>query len=135
MDLTTFSPASALVTVIVIALAPFVAVMVTSFTKIIIVLSLLRSALGLQQAPPNIVLNGIAIVLSIYVMFPVGQKMADRVGPLDSLGGSTAALLAAADKAKEPMRDSLLAHSNPRERAFLCAQHGRTLGGESPPVS
>ncbi len=130
MDLTTFSPASALVTVIVIALAPFVAVMVTSFTKIIIVLSLLRSALGLQQAPPNIVLNGIAIVLSIYVMFPVGQKMADRVGPLDSLGGSTAALLAAADKAKEPMRDFLLAHSNPRERAFFQRTAQKSLAAD-----
>ena len=95
MDLTTFSPASALVTVIVIALAPFAAVMVTSFTKIIVVLSLLRSSLGLQQAPPNVVLNGIAIVLSIYVMFPVGQRMAERVGPLESIGGSTVGLMAA----------------------------------------
>ena len=54
MDLTQFSPSSALVTVIVIALAPFVGVMVTSFTKIVVVLSLLRNALGLQQVPPNV---------------------------------------------------------------------------------
>ena len=47
MDLTQFSPSSALVTVIILALAPFVAVMVTSFTKIVVVLSLLRNALGL----------------------------------------------------------------------------------------
>ena len=49
MDLTQFSPSSALLTVIVLALAPFVAVMVTSFTKLVVVLSLLRNALGLQQ--------------------------------------------------------------------------------------
>ena len=47
MDLTQFTPSSALITVIVVSLAPFVGVMVTSFTKIIVVLSLLRNALGL----------------------------------------------------------------------------------------
>ena len=119
MDLNTFSPASALVTVIVLALAPFVAVMVTSFTKIIVVLSLLRSALGLQQAPPNVVLNGIAIVLTVYVMFPVGHQMGERIGPIDNLGSSTQALLAAVDKAKEPLRDFLIKHSHPRERSFF----------------
>ena len=71
MDFTTFSPAVVLVSVVVIALAPFVAVMVTSFTKIVVVLSLLRNALGLQQVPPNVVINGLAIVLSAYVMSPV----------------------------------------------------------------
>ncbi len=71
MDFSTFSPALVLVTVISLALAPFVAVMVTSFTKMVVVLSLLRNALGLQQVPPNVVINGLAIVLSIYVMYPV----------------------------------------------------------------
>src|SRR5688500_15640813 len=71
MDFSTFSPALVLVTVISLALAPFVAVMVTSFTKMVVVLSLLRHALGLQQVPPNVVINGLAIVLSIYVMYPV----------------------------------------------------------------
>ena len=130
MDLTTFSPASALVTVIVLALAPFVAVMVTSFTKIIVVLSLLRSALGLQQAPPNVVLNGIAIVLSVYVMFPTAHKMGDKIGPLDGIGGSTTALLAAVDRAKEPLRDFLLAHSHPRERAFFLRTAQKALEAE-----
>ncbi len=71
MDFGTFSPALVLMTVVSLALAPFVAVMVTSFTKIVVVLSLLRNALGLQQVPPNVVINGLAIVLSIYVMYPV----------------------------------------------------------------
>ena len=61
MDLTQFSPSSALLTVVVLALAPFVAVMVTSFTKIVVVLNLLRNALGLQQVPPNTVINGLAL--------------------------------------------------------------------------
>ncbi len=130
MDLTTFSPASALVTVIVIALAPFAAVMVTSFTKIIVVLSLLRSSLGLQQAPPNVVLNGIAMVLSIYVMFPVGQRMAEQVGPLASLGGSTASLLGAMDKAKEPLREFMIKHSAQRERSFFLRTAQKSLAAD-----
>lgn len=130
MDLNQFTPSSALVTVIVLALAPFVAVMVTSFTKIIVVLSLLRNALGLQQVPPNVVLNGMAIVLSLYVMFPVGQQMAERVGSTQDLGSSTASLLSAADRAKEPLRDFLIRHSHPRERAFFHRTAQKSLSAD-----
>ena len=128
MDLTQFSPSSALVAVIVLALAPFVGVMVTSFTKIVVVLSLLRNALGLQQVPPNVVLNGMALVLTVYVMYPVGLAMSERVQGMDNIGASTKNLLAAADAAKEPLRDFLIKHSNPRERAFFLktAQRGLT---------
>lgn len=119
MDLNQFTPSSALITVIVLALAPFVGVMVTAFTKIIIVLSLLRNALGLQQVPPNVVLNGMALVLTIYVMYPVGLQMAEKVGRVDRIGTSTAALMEAANTAKEPLRDFLLKHSSPQERRFF----------------
>lgn len=71
MDLSNYSPGLVLTIVVFLALAPFIAVMVTSFTKLVVVLSLLRNALGLQQVPPNVVINGLAIVLSIYVMHPV----------------------------------------------------------------
>ena len=130
MDLTQFSPASALVTVVALALAPFVAVMVTSFTKIIVVLSLLRNALGLQQVPPNVVLNGIAIVLTVYVMFPVGEQMSEKVGRIDKLGQTTQSLLAAVDQAKEPLRDFLVKHSHSRERAFFLRTAQKTLPPE-----
>jgi type III secretion protein R len=119
MDLTQFSPSSTLLTVVLLALAPFVAVMVTSFTKIVVVLSLLRNALGLQQVPPNVVLNGLALVLSIYVMYPVGTEMAARLQNVPEIGGSTQNLLKAADTAKEPLREFLLKHSRPVERAFF----------------
>lgn len=79
MDFSSFSPALVLLTVVSLALAPFVAVMVTSFTKIVVVLSLLRNALGLQQVPPNVVINGLAIVLSIYVMYPVILETHDAI--------------------------------------------------------
>ena len=119
MDLSTFTPSSALLTVVLLALAPFVAVMVTSFTKLVVVLSLLRNALGLQQVPPNVVLNGLALVLSMYVMYPVGVDMAARLDGVKDLGGNTRQMLEAADKAKEPLREFLLRNSKPLERAFF----------------
>lgn len=127
MDLTQFSPSSTLLTVVLLALAPFVAVMVTSFTKIVVVLSLLRNALGLQQVPPNVVLNGLALVLSIYVMYPVGTQMAERLQTVPEIGGSTQSLLKAADATKEPLRDFLLKHSRPLERAFFLKTAQKSL--------
>lgn len=89
MDFSSFSPALVLITVVSLALAPFVAVMVTSFTKIVVVLSLLRNALGLQQVPPNVVINGLAIVLSIYVMYPVILETHDAINA--RMSGTTVA--------------------------------------------
>jgi flagellar biosynthesis protein FliP len=57
--------------VAVLSLAPSLLVMVTSFTRIVIVLSLLRSALGTQGSPPNTVLIGLALFLTFFVMQPV----------------------------------------------------------------
>jgi type III secretion protein R len=136
MDLSSFTPASALVTVILLALAPFVAVMVTSFTKLVVVLSLLRNAMGLQQVPPNVVMNGLALILSIYVMYPVGVEMQDRltaaptVASAKASSASTSQMLTAADVAKEPLREFLLKHSRPLERAFFLKTAQRSLKPE-----
>ena len=119
MDLTAFTPSSALLTVIFLALAPFVAVMITSFTKIIVVLSLLRNALGVQQIPPNLVLNGLAMILTIYVMYPVGQAMMEEIGTVDINVQSTEELFQVAAAAKEPLREFLIKHSDDLEREFF----------------
>jgi type III secretion protein R len=125
MDLSTFTPGSALVVVIALAIAPFFAVMVTSFTKIVVTLSLLRNALGLQQVPPNIVLNGLSLILTLYVMYPVGQQMQAAIqerqqqASLAPMLGSTGTLLDAVDAGKEPLRAFLLKHSDPSERGFF----------------
>lgn len=58
----------------VLALAPSILVMVTSFTRIVIVLSLLRTALGLQTAPPNTVMISLALFLTAFIMAPTFQK-------------------------------------------------------------
>lgn len=60
-----------LVMLTVITLLPSILIMMTSFTRIIIVLSFLKNAIGLQQTPPNQVLIGIAIFLSLFIMSPV----------------------------------------------------------------
>ncbi len=134
MDLSQFTPGSALVTVILIALAPFFAVMVTSFTKIVVVLSLVRNALGTQQVPPNVVLNGLALILTVYVMYPTLGQMYDAAqgesrvestieGDAPTSGsnplGNSGDIFGMADRAKEPLRSFLMKHSDPGERAFF----------------
>ncbi|MEM8838609.1 MAG: flagellar type III secretion system pore protein FliP [Pseudomonadota bacterium] len=65
----------ALVTVL--SLAPSLLIMVTSFTRIVVVLSLLRSAIGLQTAPPNPVMIGLALFLTAFIMMPVFERAYD----------------------------------------------------------
>ena len=59
----------------VLSLAPAFCIMVTSFTRIVIVLSFLRQAMGTQQVPPNQVLISLALFLTLFVMAPVGQTV------------------------------------------------------------
>ncbi len=71
----------ALITVL--SLAPSILVMVTSFTRIIVVLSFLRNALGVQQTPPNAVLISLALFLTAFVMAPtLEQSYKARIAPL-----------------------------------------------------
>lgn len=73
----------ALITII--PLAPSIVLMVTSFTRIIIVLALLRTALGLQTTPPNQVLISLALFLTFFIMQPVFEKSYNEgIGPLIS---------------------------------------------------
>ena len=65
------------------SLAPSILVMVTSFTRIVVVLSLLRTAIGLQTAPPNSVMVSLAVFLTIFVMQPTLQQSYDQgIAPL-----------------------------------------------------
>jgi len=59
----------------ILTLAPSILVMMTSFTRILIVFAFLRQALGTQQAPPNQILVGLALFLTIFIMMPVWQKI------------------------------------------------------------
>ncbi len=98
------------------SLLPFIVMILTSFVKIVVVLSLLRNALGVQQAPPNQVINGVALLLSLYVMFPTGVKMytaantvmAQQAVPTELFSGDSANyVLKVAAAASEPFREFL----------------------------
>jgi type III secretion protein R len=94
---------------------PFAVMLLTSYVKIVVVLSLLRNALGVQQSPPNQVLNGVALLMTIYVMFPTGLAMynassaAIAKNPPTELftGPSAVYLMNVLDAGKEPLRDFL----------------------------
>lgn len=114
-------PVSLFIALMALAVLPFAAMVVTSYTKVVVVLGLLRNALGIQQVPPNMVLNGIAIIISIYVMAPVAMEAADQIqnAPPSSQTSNTQQLLAAASAAKEPFRQFLVKHAHPAEKAFF----------------
>lgn len=97
------------------ALLPFAIMLLTSYIKIVVVLSLLRNALGVQQSPPNQVLSGIALLMTIYVMFPTGlamykagQSYIDKEPPQELLSPQSARyIIDVIDVSKEPMREFL----------------------------
>lgn len=71
-----------IITLTLVALLPSIVVMMTSFTRIIIILSFTRTAMGAQQNPPNMVLTGIALFLTLYIMNPVlGQLQENAYEP------------------------------------------------------
>ena len=119
MDINLNSPFFLIVTLVLLSLAPFVAMMVTSYVKIVVVLSLIRNALGIQQIPPNIVMNGLAIILSIYIMNPIAQTTFEILQKSQFNPQDVSSILKAAEQAKEPLKEFLKKHASPRERAFF----------------
>lgn len=111
-------PADWLLLLGVTALVPVLLVTLTSFLKISVVLSVLRSALGAPQVPPTTAVTGLALVLTLAVMAPVGEAAWDaarRVPP----GGDSGAL-AAGTRALVPLKDFLARFARPDDReAFL----------------
>ncbi|HEY9024349.1 MAG TPA: type III secretion system export apparatus subunit SctR [Burkholderiaceae bacterium] len=114
-------PLTLVAIIVAFGLAPFAALMVTCYTKLVIVFGLLRTALGLQQTPPNMVLNGIAIILSIYVMAPIGMDASDalRNHTFGNKGEGMSDIVAVADAAKAPLKEFLQKHTHERERRFF----------------
>ncbi len=106
------------------ALAPFIVVMLTSFVKISVVLSILRNAMGTQQVPPNQIITGLAFVLTIFIMVPVARQMYDDAGKVSETRdifseASVKSLFDASKKAKEPLRKFLSAHSHVKDRELF----------------
>lgn len=99
------------------AIVPFAIMMLTSFSKIVVVLSIVRSALGTQQAPPTMVLTGLAAVLSATIMTPTFEKMWNTGREAYAEVHEGAELLSEAGRVTQPLVDFLTRHGSPEERA------------------
>nr|P37828.2 RecName: Full=Pathogenicity-related ORF2 [Xanthomonas citri pv. glycines]AAA69968.1 pathogenicity protein [Xanthomonas campestris] len=108
-----------LVVVIMLGLLPFAAMVVTSYTKIVVVLGLLRNAIGVQQVPPNMVLNGVALLVSCFVMAPVGMEAFKAAAQNYGAGSDNSRVVVLLDACREPFRQFLLKHTREREKAFF----------------
>lgn len=108
-------------------LVPFALLMVTSFVKISVVLSIVRTAMGTQQIPPTQVITGLSIILTVYIMAPVGQEMYRAAKPdMESEGElmqakSVDKLVDAASKARGPLREFLLKKAGFKDRELFFA--------------
>ncbi len=67
-------PFSLIILLVGLSLLPFVAMVATSYLKIVVVMSLIRNALGIQSIPPNMVINALAMILTFYIMAPVASE-------------------------------------------------------------
>lgn len=107
------------------SLLPAILLTCTSFTKILIVLGLTRNALGLQQTPPNQVLAGLALFLSLFIMGPVlAQMNADGLQPYMDGDKSTSQ---AWDDGIEPLRAFMLDNTGDEELMLLTSVADREL--------
>jgi type III secretion protein R len=88
--------------------------MVTSYVKIVVVTSLVRNALGVQQVPPAMVMNGLAIILTIFIMAPVGQATWNLMSETEiSQHPKPAELAALVQKILPPLKDFLSRNTEP----------------------
>jgi type III secretion protein R len=125
-DALTNRPLVLIVALAALGLVPFVLLMVTSFVKISVVLSIIRSALGTQQIPPSQVITGMAIILTGYIMAPVGQTMW-RVANVEGFQNEAGVISSktvgdffeAAKRAKEPLREFLAKKVTMKDRALF----------------
>ncbi len=101
------------------ALVPFIAVMATSFVKIAVVLALVRNAMGIQQIPPNIALHGIALVLTLYIMAPVGYDAYEVFADAQFEDMTLAQFGDLLDEASVSFRAFLAMHASDSEKTFF----------------
>src|SRR5512137_827722 len=112
------------------ALAPLALVTLTSFLKIVVVLSVVRSALGAPQIPPNPAVTGLALLVTLIVMQPVASACFTRWRESPSPGSPEEAITLAA-RAAEPLRAFLARFAAPADRrafAELASRARRDAG-------
>jgi len=124
------SPSSSITLILaitVLSIAPSVLLLATSFTKIIVVLGLTRNALGLPSSPPNQVLTGIALFLTLFVMGPVFSDINEIA--LQPYMDGTMTVSQAYDAGVVPLKDFLLSNTREDELKLMVG-----LSGEEPPA-
>ncbi|WAJ30523.1 type III secretion system export apparatus subunit SctR [Antarcticirhabdus aurantiaca] len=108
------------------ALFPFLAVVATSFIKISVVFLLVRNAIGVQNIPPNMALNALAIILSGYIMAPVVVETFNILSTGTFQFNTMEGVRAAYDAGKGPITEFLNRHAADREKVFFL-QAAQTL--------
>jgi len=114
MGFTNINPLYLIVGLGVLGLAPFVLMLVTSYVKIVVVISLIRNALGVQQIPPVMVVNGLAMILTVFIMAPTSY---DTIKLLQkqtiSLNSPPEQVVDAIQKCTPPLRTFLKNNTSP----------------------
>ena len=95
------------------ALMPMLLIICTSFLKIVIVLMITRNAIGVQQVPPSMAVNGIALAATLFIMAPVGYEIAEgiKASPVDT--SSVINFLQTGREAIQPLRAFMLRNVDP----------------------
>ena len=110
------------------AFLPMLAVTVTAFAKISVVIFIVRQALGIQQLPPNIILYGLSLILSVYVAMPILNEI---YTVLEADGFNYQTLddwMAAGEKSMVPLKEFLLKHTDPKQLEFFNASTTQIWG-------
>ena len=107
------------VTILGLSFLPFVFVAVTCFTKIVIVLFIIRNALGIQQALPNLVIYGITFLLTVFIWFPVLQEVLTSVSAASPDFGQVEGWGSMLSDAQEPIKDYMRRHIRDNEHLFF----------------
>jgi flagellar biosynthetic protein FliP len=122
-------PLDVLAGLTLLSVAPFVLVLSTSFVRIVVVLSLVRSAIGAAMLPPNAVLTGLALVLTFVVMTPAFEAVQrDAIRPYAAGRLTQSAFL---DRASRPLRAFMLRQTKARDLAVF-ARIAHRPDGEPP---
>lgn len=101
----------------ILSLAPSILIMMTSFTRIVVVLSFLRTAIGTQQMPPNQLIIGLSLFLTFFVMAPVWDRVNDDA--IQPLVEDQIPYTEALDKGMEPIREFMLKQTRQKDMALF----------------
>ena len=118
------TPIRMLLVLTILSLAPSILIMMTSFTRIIIVLHFVRTAIGTQTAPPNQVLIGLALFLTCFIMWPVFQQInTEAIQPLDQ---GTITQEQAFEAAEVPLREFMNGQTQTKDLELFVDMSGET---------